>query len=106
MDQFTAKEWDAQYATLLSAQQKLISQKQYRTCRSISTPTIKWVKVLSVQDTGLTSVPGTKLKLPSTKVTAQVSANGIKVPADAHMFLENGQWKWIMTQENLDGCKA
>lgn len=106
MDQFTAKEWDAQYATLLSAQQKLISQKQYRTCRSISTPTIKWVKVLSVQDTGLTPVPGTKLKLPSTKVTAQVSANGIKVPADAHMFLENGQWKWIMTQENLDGCKA
>ena len=30
VDQFTAKEWDAQYTTLLSAQQELISQKQYR----------------------------------------------------------------------------
>lgn len=106
VDQFTSKNWSGQYATLLSAQRELISLRQYKACRSKDALGIKWVKVLSVQDAGATPVPGTKLKLPSTKVTAQVSANGIKVPVDAHMFLEGGTWKWTMTQENLDGCGA
>lgn len=106
VDQFTSKNWSGQYATLLSAQRELISLRQYKACRSKDALGLKWVKVLSVQDAGATPVPGTKLKLPSTKVTAQVSANGIKVPVDAHMFMEDGAWKWTMTQENLDGCSA
>lgn len=104
VDQFRAKNWDDQYATLLSAQQKLISKKQYRACRSEKTPAVSWIKALSVQDAGRMNVPGTKLLLPATKVVAQLRVDGVAAPVDAHMFLEGGRWKWTMTQENLDGC--
>jgi hypothetical protein len=106
IDQFTAKDWDAQYATLLSAQQELISKREYKNCRAEATPSIKWGKVLSVQDVGSYSVPGTSLKLPATKVTSQVTSSGVKVPVDAHMFLEDGRWKWTMTSENLKNCRS
>jgi hypothetical protein len=105
MEHFNAKEWAAQYATLVSAQQAVISKSQYEACRSRSTaPKFKWVKVLAVTDAGPTAIPGTKVKLPATKVRVEVSVAGMKTPVDAHMYQEGGQWKWSMTQENISSC--
>lgn len=105
MDQFNAKDWSAQYAILVSAQKSVISEGQYVSCRSKEmAPKFTWEKVLSVTDAGETPIPGTGVKLPATKVSVQVSMEGLKTPVDAHMFLEDGEWHWTMTQENLDSC--
>ncbi|MEW1952300.1 hypothetical protein [Terrabacter sp. NPDC080008] len=105
VQQFNAKDWAGQYETLVSAQKAIVSKRAYVSCRSkTATPTFKWVKVLSVTDGGADVIPGTKASLPSTKVTIQVSLQGAKVPVTAHMYQENGQWHWSMTQENIDGC--
>lgn len=105
MDQFNAKDWSGQYETLVSPQQAVISKSQYVACRANETPPkFKWVKVLAVTDVGASAIPGTKVKLPATKVTVQVSVNGIKTPVDAHMYQEDGQWRWSMTQSNLSNC--
>ena len=103
--QFGKHNWKAQYKTLVNAQRKVVTQSQYLKCRTAEAPPkITWVKTLSVTDAGETSIPGTKTSLPSTKVTAQVKADGFKVPVDAHMFLEGGIWKWSMTQDNIANC--
>lgn len=103
--QFGKRNWEAQYNTLVNAQRKVISQSDYLACRSAETPPkIIWDKTLSVTDAGETSIPGTKASLPSTKVTAQVKVDGIEAPVDAHMFLEDGTWKWSMTKENISNC--
>ena len=105
VQQFGKHNWKAQYTTLINAQRKVVTQSQYLACREAEAPPkITWVKTLSVTDDGKTSIPGTKTSLPSTKVTAQVKADGFKVPVDAHMFLEDGTWKWSMTQENISNC--
>ena len=57
-------------------------------------------------DAGKSPIPGTKVSLPAIVVKAQVSADGVRVPVDAHMFLEDGTWKWSMTQQNISNCKA
>jgi hypothetical protein len=105
VQQFGKHNWKAQYKTLVNAQRKVVSQSEYLACRSSETPPkITWVKTLSVTDAGKTSIPGTTTSMPSTKVRAQVKANGFKVPVDAHMFLEEGAWKWSMTKENISNC--
>ncbi|EAP97812.1 putative secreted protein [Janibacter sp. HTCC2649] len=105
VDQFEKKDWEAQYATLVSAQRDVVSEKEYLACRaSEEVPNLKWSKVLSVTDAGTITIPGTQAKLPATKVSAQVTTSGMNVPVDAHMLVEDGQWKWSMTQENIDGC--
>lgn len=77
MDQFNAKDWAEQYDTLVSAQQAVISKGQYVTCRSqVTAPKFKWGKLLAVTDAGATTIPGTKAKLPSTKVRVQVFRRG------------------------------
>ncbi|WP_353951968.1 hypothetical protein V6K52_00590 [Knoellia sp. S7-12] len=107
VDLFEKKDWKAQYATLVSAQRGVISEKQYLDCRkSEQVPDLKWSKVLSVTDAGTITIPGTKAKLPATKVSAHVTTSGMNVPVDAHMLVEDGAWKWSMTQENVDGCRS
>lgn len=105
VSQFGKRNWKAQYKTLINAQRNVVSQSDYVACRTAEAPpAISWVKTLSVTDAGKTSIPGTKNSLPSTQVTAQVKVNGVEVPVDAHMFLEDGIWKWSMTQENISNC--
>lgn len=105
VQQFGEKNWQGQYETLVGAQRKVISEREYVACRNAELPpALSWVKVLSVVDAGKTSIPGTNVALPATKVTAQVKANGLKVPVDAHMYLEDGAWKWSMTKENIANC--
>lgn len=107
VDLFEKKDWKAQYATLVSAQRDVVSEKQYLDCREgEAVPDLKWSKVLSVTDAGAITIPGTKVKLPATKVSAQVKTSGMNVPVDAHMLVEDGDWKWSMTQENIDGCSS
>jgi hypothetical protein len=106
VQQFGKKDWKAQYETLVSAQKKVVSQTAYVSCRSgEATPEITWVKALSTVDAGKSPIPGTNVSLPATVVKAQVSADGLKAPVDAHMFLEDGIWKWSMTEENISNCK-
>jgi hypothetical protein len=103
--QFGERNWKAQYKTMVNAQRKVVSESDYVACRSAEAPPkITWDKTLSVTDAGETSIPGTKASLPSTKVTAQVKVDGINAPVDAHMFLEDGTWKWSMTKENISNC--
>ena len=105
VQQFGKRDWEAQYAALVNAQREVISEQAYVACRSAeSPPKFTWVKTLSVTDAGKTDIPGTKVSLPSTKVTAQVETQGFKVPVDAHMILEDGMWKWSMTRENIANC--
>lgn len=105
LEQFNAKDWEAHYATLVSAQRAVISEDRYATCRSQDAPPkFTWEKVLAVKDAGETAIPGTDVELPSTQVSAQVSMEGVKVPVDSHMVLEDGEWHWMMTQENIDNC--
>ena len=42
--------------------------------------------------------------LPATKVSAQVETSDLKVPVEAHMYREDGAWKWSMTKENIANC--
>lgn len=107
VQQFGKKDWKGQYQTLVSAQKKLVSQSKYVACRnSETTPEITWVKALSAVNEAKSPIPGTKVSMPATVVKAQVSSGGIKVPVDAHMFLEDGVWKWSMTQENISNCRG
>ena len=107
VEQFGKKDWKAQYKTLVSAQRDVVSEREYVACRTAETPpALSWVKALSVVDAGDTKIPGTDTSLPSTKVTAQVEADGMKVPVDAHMYLEDMTWKWSMTEENIAGCTS
>ncbi|PRY52230.1 hypothetical protein BCF74_1349 [Knoellia remsis] len=105
IDQFTKKDWSAQYDTMVSPQKKLLSKADYVRCRnSEAVPSIKWSKALSATDVGPTDIPGTDKKVPATKVSAQVIVDGLAAPIDAHMYAEDGQWKWSMSQENVDNC--
>ncbi len=105
IQQFGAKDWQGQYVTLVAAQRAVVSERRYIDCRnSEPSPAVSWVKVLSVTDAGNTAIPGTSVSLPSTKVSVQIKANGLKVPVDAHMFFEDGTWKWSMTKENIANC--
>ncbi|WP_404390406.1 hypothetical protein [Humibacillus xanthopallidus] len=105
VERFNAKDWAAQYDTLVSAQRAVVSKDEYVACRSKTTaPEFKWLKVLSVTDGRADVIPGTNASLPSTKVTVQVAVQGAKVPVTAHMYQEDGQWRWSMTQENISNC--
>lgn len=107
VEQFNDKDWAAQYSTLVSAQQKVVSEDEYAACRSrVTAPKFMWDKVLSVTDAGVTAIPGTSVKLASTKVTVRLVVAGVKTPVDAHMFQEDGKWKWSMTKQNIQGCTS
>lgn len=107
VNQFAAQDWEAQYTTLVSAQQALISKDKYVSCRvSGGTMTMKWVGVVSTQEVATDPIPGTNASLPATLVKASIQVSGVTMPIDAHMYKEAGTWKWAMTQENLKGCKV
>lgn len=105
--QFNAEDWDKHYATLVSAQRKLISAKKYAACRNKkASPTFKWIKTASTKANVKTKIPGTSLKMRATRVIARLRMYGtVTVPVTAHMFYEEGEWRWSMTKENLAGCK-
>lgn len=104
--QYNAEQWHQHYRTLVSAQQKLISAKKYAACRDKSVnPTFKWVKTVKTKPNVKSSIPGTSKKAPATLVTARLRVSGFTLPITAHMFYEDGVWRWSMTKENLKGCK-
>lgn len=35
-----------------------------------------------------------------------MSTEGATLPAEAHMLLEDDEWKWSMTQGNVDNCSS
>ena len=106
MRQYNAEQWDQHYRTLVAAQQKLISAKKYAACRDKSVnPTFRWVKTVKTKDNVMSSIPGTSKKAPATLVTVRLRVSGFTLPITAHMFYEDGTWRWSMTKENLKGCK-
>lgn len=105
VEQFNAGQWDEHWATLVSAQQQLITEEQYAACRDRSkSPEFTWVKLASTKSGVDTNIPGTSISQPSTEVVARVKVSGATLPVTAHMFYENGAWRWSMTEENLKGC--
>ena len=105
--QFNAEQWDEHHATLVGAQRKLISAKQYAACRNKkTTPTFKWIRTASTKPNVITRIPGTSVKAPATVVVARLRvSNAVTMPVTAHIFYEDGTWHWSMTKENLAGCK-
>lgn len=104
--QYNAEQWDQHYKTLVSAQQKVISAKKYAACRDKSVnPTFKWVKTVKTKANVMSSIPGTSKKAPATLVTVRLRVSGFTLPITAHMFYEDGMWRWSMTKENVKGCK-
>ena len=105
VEQFNAGDWQGHYDTLVNAQRSVIAESDYVNCRSREeTPEFGWEKVLSTQDVGDYAIPGTNDSMPATKVTAQLTYMGVPTPVDAHMFMEDGRWKWSMTAENVQNC--
>ena len=105
IQQFGKKNWKAQYKTLVSSQQDLLSERKFIACRTEEAPPkVTWVKATSVTDTGATSIPGTKTKLPATKVNARVKVGELTVPVDAHMYVEGGTWKWSLEKDAFAKC--
>ncbi|MDQ7993600.1 MAG: hypothetical protein REI45_13090, partial [Propionicimonas sp.] len=104
-EQFNTEEWDKHWAILVSAQQQLISASEYAACRVQGvTPEFNWVKLVSTTPNVETRIPGTSLTQPSTEVVARFKLGEATLPVTAHMFYEQGTWRWSMSQENLDGC--
>lgn len=107
VEQFDRQEWSAQYQNLVAAQQALISEADYVACRKANpAPGTKWVALISSDDAGNDTIPGTSTELPATLLKVQVEVGGTRIPLDAHMYQEGGQWKWSMTTQNLDNCKG
>lgn len=104
VDQFAAKDFAGQYASLVSPQQRIISREKYVECREAASPAIKFIKTLSSKDVAADVIPGTDVSMPSRLVKVQVSVNGVTVPVDSHMYQEGGVWKWAMTDENIKSC--
>lgn len=105
VDQFAAKNWPAQYQTLVGAQQSLISEAEFIACReSEQTPHITWSKALSAVQVPDFTIPGSSAAATTTKVTAELELEGLKVPIDAHMIDEDGVWKWSLNPEALTKC--
>ncbi|QKE82891.1 hypothetical protein [Arthrobacter sp. NEB 688] len=105
--QFGERDWKSQYETLVGPQQELLTQREFIACRTAEAPPkITWSKALGATDVGDSAIPGTKTKLPATKVDAQLNVDGLKVPIDAHMFIEDGVWKWSLEKEALAKCTS
>lgn len=103
--QYNNNEWELQYQTLVSAQQKVISEKRYITCRDEDTsPEATWLRSVSAKANVKTKIPGTSVTLPATVVIARFRVSGISLPVTAHMFYEGGAWRWSMTKENISNC--
>ncbi|MCA0295221.1 MAG: hypothetical protein LCH96_07895 [Actinobacteria bacterium] len=104
--QYNAEQWDRHYETLVSAQRSIITEKRYAACRDKSVnPTFTWVKTVKTKANVKSRIPGTSEAKPATVVTARLKVQGFTLPVTAHMFYEDGVWKWSMTKENLQGCK-
>jgi hypothetical protein len=104
--QYNAEQWDRHYATLVAAQRSIITEKQYAACRDKSVnPIFKWVKTVKTRADVKSKIPGTSRTQPATLVTARLRVQGFTLPITAHMFYEDGAWRWSMTKENLKGCK-
>ncbi len=104
--QYNAEEWDQHYLALVAEQQKLISAGRYAACRDKSVnPTFKWIKTVKTKADVMTSIPGTPRKAPATQVTVRLRVGGFTMPITAHMFYQDGAWRWSMTKENLKSCR-
>ncbi|WP_109686036.1 hypothetical protein [Branchiibius hedensis] len=105
VEQFTAHDWVGQYKNLVTEQQALVSEASFVACRKASTtPSVAWVKAISAQDVGDTEIPGTTKSRPATRVTAELSSNGLTETVDSHWALEDGSWRWQMTAELVKSC--
>lgn len=105
VDQFAAKDWAAQYQTLVKAQQAVLPQAGFLACRQADqAPAITWSKALSAVKVDDYAIPGTSAHVAATKVSAELVVNGLKVPIDAHMIDEGGTWKWSLNPESLAKC--
>lgn len=105
--QYNNNEWELHYQTLVPAQQKVISEKRYVACRDKDTsPEFKWLRVVSTKPNVKTKIPGTSVTLPATVVVVRFRVMGFSLPVTAHMFYEDGSWRWSMTKENITKCKG
>lgn len=106
VNQYNSEQWDRHYATLVTAQRKVISEKRYTACRDASTnPTFKWIKTTKTKADVPSKIPGTSTTQRATLVIARLRVQGWTLPVTAHMFYENGEWHWSMTKENIARCK-
>ncbi|GEM_PF-3392558 len=104
LDQFNSKDWTGQYASLVNAQRDKIAEQEFRECRPAEGPKVEYVKTLAVVDAGVTPIPGTSESIQATKVTVQIETEGAKGPLDVHLAIQDGVWKWMLTEEGFKGC--
>lgn len=98
---FDARAWSKQYQTLVPEQQAILSEQAFVKCREVdqsAMPRTRWVKLLSTAAVSDVTIPGTNAKRDAVKVTAQISAGGVKMPLDAHMYLIDGVWAWSLNE--------
>ena len=91
-----------------AAQQSIITEDQYVSCRSKETvtPVFEWAKVLGVKEAKASAIPGTDRAQDAKVVTAQLTVGGVPTSVSVHMFYEDGLWRWSMTKENVAGCRS
>jgi hypothetical protein len=105
VDQYAAANWSAQYATLVAAQRSVITEQQYVACRQgdEKTPFV-WIKEISTKAESGDAIPGTPVTMDAIVVKARLKFGGMATSVDAHMYLQDGVWRWAMTKENIKNC--
>lgn len=108
LDQFNAHDWSGQYATMVNAQRAVVTEAAYVACRQAdgATPLFTYQSLLGSTDVKDYPIPGTSVRQDGVVLTVQVSLAGVSTSLDAHMFAEDGVWKWTMTQENIANCQG
>lgn len=105
VDQYADGNWSGQYATLVAAQQSVITEQQYVACRQGDEKTpFAWIKEISTKAESGDPIPGTSAKLDAIVVKARLKFGGIATSVDAHMYLEEGSWHWAMSKGNIKNC--
>lgn len=105
MNQYNAEDWSEQYATLVNAQKRVITEKRYSTCRDKAiNPEFKLVKLVSAKPNVQTKIPGTSVTAKATRLTVRVKVGGLTLPIPVHMFYEEGEWRWSLNALTRKGC--
>lgn len=66
--------------------------------------TFSWIRTVSTKRNVKIRIPGTSQTATATKVIAKMRVTGFTLNVDAHMFYQDGAWRWSMTRENLASC--
>jgi hypothetical protein len=106
-DQVNAGQWKTEWASLIPAQQRIVSSARYVECRVKATPAGLSRRIERILGTKQETapVPGTTTQLPSVAISFVFTASfkGQTAPGvdTLHEFLIAGRWRWAMADATI-----